>query len=134
MGARDDLLQLLESDPEMLRGAAARSRALTDPEGRYTDEDIDQIVHAFGSALREGLRDEGTAARDLLIEGAVPAVLEQGETAASLARSAAIFGVLLAGDAAALLPEGSREEAVGWLAAFFGDWASDVVTAAGASS
>lgn len=134
MAPRDDLLQLLEADPELLRGAAARSRALTDPEGRYTDEDVDQIVHAFGSALREALLEEGTAARDLLIEGVIPAVLEQGETAATLARSSALFGVLLAGDVAPRLPAESREVAVGWLAAFFGDWANDVVAAAGAGA
>ncbi|HXH88526.1 MAG TPA: hypothetical protein VNI55_07975 [Gaiellaceae bacterium] len=131
MAARDELLELLDSDPELLRGTAARSRALTDPDGRYTDEDVDQIVYAFGTALREGLRDEGTAARDLLIESVVPAVVEQGETAASLARSGALFGALLVGAVTPRLAESAREEAVGWLAEFFGAWCQDVVVAAG---
>ncbi len=61
----------------------------------------------------------------------MPAVMEQGETAATLARSGALFGVLLAGAVAPRLTDEVRDEAVGWLAEFFGAWCHDVVVAAG---
>ena len=124
------LLDLLDREPELLVEVAKRAQAVNESGQDYSDEDVAQIVHAFGGALREALAGTGSDARDLLMQTAVPAVVARGETPATLARSATVFGVLLAGAVRERVPAELTEGAVEWLAGFFGAWAHDVVEAA----
>lgn len=132
--AADDVLALLDRDPSLLRGVAARTLALTGRADDYAEDELEQLVHAFGGAIREALAGTGTEARDLLLQTGIPAVVARGQTAAQLARSGAAFGALFTATVAERLDADAREGAVATLATFFGDWARDVVEAAEGAS
>jgi hypothetical protein len=129
MAAENVLLDLLDRDPALIDDVVAETLRLTGRETAYTAEELEQLVHAFRASLREALAGSGTDARDLMIETAVPAVVAQGDTPATLARSSGVFGVLLASRVARVVPEDARDGAATWLGAFFGEWLHDIVAA-----
>lgn len=95
-------------------------------------DQVDQIMRGFETVILEALRDGTDTSRQLLLETAVPALVQGGATAAALAGSSTRFGVLLT-DVLVDLPEELAAEGRRWLAAFFDGYVQDVVRAAAAA-
>lgn len=129
--AAEVLEQAFESD-EHLVGLARR--ILEDfPElggDRYGDEDIAQILRAFGGLAIESLRGGDGSTREIFLTSAIPAVVAEGETPATLARSATLFGIVMSSEIGGSLEGEDKRAATAWLARFFGEYARDAVDAA----
>jgi len=125
-----DIIDLLDDDPSLLTDAARRTLTITNRGDAYTEEELDQLVHAFGGALRERLAGTGTEVLDFMLQTAIPAIVARGERVSELARSSAVFGVLLSVAITERLEPDARGAAVTELASFFGEWERDIVEAA----
>jgi hypothetical protein len=114
--------------PQMV--AFARRDADLDPGSRiaeFSDADVEQFVNAYEALFLEALAGSGRETRDLVLETALPPIVDLGQTSLDMVRSNAISAVMLTHR---LLPQVSperREDAARWLAAFYGGYAAEVV-------
>ena len=111
----------------------ARARQVLDAAGssaKWTDEDLGQLLNAFTAMVREALERGESQTRELLLETAIPAAIAQGETSASLVKANVMFATLIATEVVADLPEDQREDALVWLAGFFGEYVCEMLEAA----
>lgn len=118
------------------RVLALADRMLTDyPElggDRFERTDIEQIIRGFAQMARETVAGTGET-RAFFLETAIPAAVANGETPSSIARSSAVFGILLSEEISAELVGDERRDAIAWLAWFFGEYAREAVEAAQAA-
>ena len=129
---RADLLRAFEQyRPQMV--ADARRDAELDPAsrvGEFSDADLEQFLNAYEALLREALTDGGRQTRDLILDTALPPILELGQTVPDMARSNVISSVMLTHRLLPLVSDEHREEALRCLAAFLSDYHSDVIARA----
>ena len=129
---RADILRAFEQyRPQMI--ADARHDAELDPTsrvGEFSDADLDQFINAYGALLREGLTSSGRETRELILDTALPPILELGQTVPDMVRSNVISSVMLTHRLLPLVAEEHREEALRCLAAFLSDYHSDVIARA----
>jgi hypothetical protein len=117
-----------ELRPQMI--AFARQDADLDPKsrvGEFGDEDIEQFLNAWEALFREALDGQGREKRDLILETALPPVMELGQTALDIARSNTISAVMTTHRLLARVAGEHRDEAARWLARFFSDYGREVV-------
>lgn len=115
--------------PRML--ADAKRDADLDPASRiddFAEADLEQFLNAYEALMREALTDGGTATRDLILETALPPILELGQTPADMVRSNVISAVMMGHRLLPLVPEELRDEAARCLAVFLSDYHYDVIT------
>jgi hypothetical protein len=126
---RADVLRAFEQlRPRMLDDA--RRDADLDPTSRideFPDSDLEQFLNAYEKLLREALTDGGREVRELILETALPPVLELGQSVADMVRGNVISAVMLAHRLLPLVPEERRDEAARCLAAFLADYHYDVI-------
>ena len=114
--------------PQML--ADAKRDADLDPASRiddFSEPDLEQFLNAYEALMREALTDGGTATRDLILETALPPILELGQTPADMVRSNVISAVMMSHRLLPLVPEDLRDEAARCLAAFLSDYHHEVI-------
>jgi hypothetical protein len=132
MTDRDTLDELSEAfrrlRPQMVE--LARRDADLDPKSRideFSDADIEQFLNAYAAIFQEALDGSGRQTRELVLETALPPIVEFGQTSLDMVRSNMISAVMLTHR---LLPQVSaerREDAARWLAAFYGEYSSEVI-------
>jgi hypothetical protein len=113
--------------PQML--ADAKRDADLDPASRiddFSEPDLEQFLNAYDALMREALTDGGTATRDLILETALPPILELGQTPADMVRSNVISAVMLAHRLLPLVRPEQRDEAARWLASFYSTYAHEL--------
>jgi hypothetical protein len=98
--------------------------------GRYSREELKQLLNGFSALLKEALEERGSETYELFLSTAVPGMIADGQTTETLVEASASFGTLISMDLVAAVPEEHREAAAVWLAQFFGRYAGDVVRAA----
>ncbi len=98
--------------------------------GRYSREELKQLLNGFSALLKEALEDRGSETYDFFIETAVPGMVADGQPTESLLQASASFGTLISTDLSGALPREHREAAATWLAMFFGRYVADVYIAA----
>jgi hypothetical protein len=116
-----------ELRPHML--AFARRDAELDPQRRaddISDDDIEQFFNAYEALFRESLEGSGRDKRDLILETALPPVMDLGSTALDLVRGNVVSAVLLTHRLLPRVSEGHRDAAARWLAVFFSDYSREV--------
>ena len=115
---------------------AAIAAQLGDGEVEATQTDqaaTEQFLRAFEALMREAL-EGGRDQRDLVMDAAIPALVEHGMTTAELVNSHTAFFVALAPPLVeAVEPAGLRDEAALWLAAYAGDYTREVAERAEAA-
>lgn len=97
--------------------------------GKYSELEIGQLLNGLEAMLIEALEETGDATQTLFLETAIPALVAGGETAASISRSTVTFAILVANELASRLSS-AQEEALAWLASFFGVYVCRMVDAA----
>jgi hypothetical protein len=126
---RADLLGAFERlRPQMLEDA--RRDADLDPASRideFDEKDLEQFLNAYEALLREALTDGGRQTRDLILETALPPILELGQTVPDMVRSNVISSVMLTHRLLPLVADERRDEAARCLAAFLSDYHHDVI-------
>ena len=126
---RADLLRAFEQyRPQMI--ADARRDAELDPAsrvGEFSDADLEQFLNAYGALLHEGLTGSGRQTRELILDTALPPILELGQTVPDMVRSNVISSVMLTHRLIPLVADEHREEAVRCLAAFLSEYHADVI-------
>jgi len=127
--AHDSLIQLVGPDrhAELLAVVKDVVRAVPEMSGRYGDEELEQLVRAFGGVLSEALEGDSRERLELLVETAVPAFVADGQTVSSLARASGMFAVAVSASLVLSVPEEERAASAAWLAAFFGEYTQAVV-------
>jgi hypothetical protein len=90
------------------------------------DAAADQFLRAFTALLREGLRGE-RGQRSMVMETAIPALVEHGQTSLDMLRGHVRFFTLLAPRLVAGVPEDQRADAAVWLARYASDYTAEVV-------
>ena len=116
-----------EVRPQMVQ--FAREDADLDPNRRaddFSDADIEQFLNAWEALFLEALEGTGRAKRDLILETALPPVLELGGGAADLVRGNVVSAVMTTHRLLARVADGQRDEAARWLARFFSGYAREV--------
>ncbi|HVM18013.1 MAG TPA: hypothetical protein VM290_10575 [Gaiellaceae bacterium] len=128
---RQALLDALEATRAEQLALARRAVAET-PEmaGRYGEEDVRQLLNGFETLLTESVDGGGSETREFFIGTAVPALVADGQSPASLVQGTVTFVTLLATQLGERLPPEHRDEGRVWLAGFFGGYCRDVVAAA----
>ena len=114
--------------PRMLDHAAAD--ADLDPNSRFDEfrsEDLEQFLNAYEALFMEALEGRGTETRDLILDTALPPIVELGQTARDMARSNVISAVMLAHRLLPLVKPELRDDAARWLAAFLSTYSYEVI-------
>lgn len=95
--------------------------------GKYGEEELDQLVRAFEAVVAESLEGSGREQMDLLVGSAVPALIADGQTTSTLARAVGALAVVISTSLLRDMPRAEHDDAAGWLAGFFGEYAQAVV-------
>ena len=95
----------------------------------YGEEDLRQLLNGFEALLVEELGGGG-GTREFFIGTAIPAMVADGQSPASLVQGAAMFGALVTSEIASRVDADARDDARVWLASFFGAYCRDVLVAA----
>jgi hypothetical protein len=118
-----------ELRPDMIENAAA-DRDL-DPASRFDEfraEDLEQFLNAYEAMFMEALEGQGRGTRDLILETALPPVVdEMGQTARDMVRGNVVSAVMLAHRLLPLVREDLRDDAARWLASFLSGYSHEVV-------
>jgi hypothetical protein len=117
-----------ELRPQMYENAARD--ADLDPESRFGDfseEDVEQFLNAFEALMHEAFEGEGRARRDLILDTALPPVMELGQTPLSFVRSNVISAVMLSHRLLPLVAPELRDDAARWLARFWSQYTLEIV-------
>jgi hypothetical protein len=127
---REDILRAFRDlRPDMV--AFARRDADLDPQSRadeFSDADIEQVLNAWEGLIVEALTGTGRTTRDLVLDTALePIVRSLKQTTADMVRSNTISAVMLTHRVLSKIPDEQREQAARWLAAFYGDYAHELV-------
>jgi hypothetical protein len=132
MTDRDTLAELSEAfnrlRPQMVE--LARRDADLDPNSRideFSDADIEQIFNAYAALFQEAIDGSGRQTRELVLQTALPPIVEFGQTSLDMVRSNMISAVMLTHRLLPQVSEERREDAARWLAAFYGDYCSEVI-------
>lgn len=104
----------------MVTGVAALT---PDMAGHYGEEELDQLVRGFGSVLQEALAGDSRDRLELFVGSAIPALMADGRTRDSLMRGVASVAVIVSTSLVRETPIEQKDEAVAWLAGFFGEYA-----------
>lgn len=96
------------------------------PEG-VTETDLEQLINGFQAVVLEDLEQTAARVRDVFIDDVVSVSVALGQSPGQLARSAAIYGVLLSHVLVERIEPDARDAALRWLARFWGAWSHDVV-------
>ena len=104
---------------------AAQSATAGMGEGRYSDDELAQLVHGFTVLIDEAL-DGRADAFDLFIETAVPGLLADGQTPSALVAGSATFVTLVTAHVLDRVPAPVRGEVAVWLAVYFGRYCGAV--------
>ncbi len=123
-----EIRRALETEDGWLLDLARRAMAESALVTETSDDQLVQLVHALRLILLEALEGRDDTRR-LVIETAVPAYVEAGETTANLAGATVRFAVLLAGDLGERVAAEHRLGAVGWVASFYGTYACETFEA-----
>jgi hypothetical protein len=113
--------------PQMLQNA--RRDADLDPKSRieeFPDEDIEQFLNAYEALFLEALEGRGREKRDLILETALPPVMDLGSTALDLVRGNVVSAVMTAHRLLERVADDQRDEAARWLARFFSDYTREI--------
>jgi len=114
--------------PSML--ANAERDADLDPNSRieeFADQDLEQFLNAYEAMFMEALEGRGTATRDLILETALPPIIEFGQTSLDMVRSNVISAVMMAHRLLPLVSEERRDDAARWLAAFLSGYSYEAI-------
>ena len=114
--------------PVMLENA--ERDAELDPNSRigdFSEQDLEQFLNAYEAMFTEALEGEGRATRDLIIETALPPIIEFGQTSLDMVRSNVVSAVILAHRMLPLVSEEHREDAARWLAHFLSSYSYELV-------
>ena len=117
-----------ELRPHMI--ANARRDADLDPDSRIDDfqePELEQFLNAYEAMFMEAVDGQSRETRDLVLETALPPVLEMSGTPLTLVRSNVLSSVMLAHRLLPLIPEDLREEAARWLAWFYSGYVEEMV-------
>ena len=116
-----------ELRPQMLANAAAD--ADLDPQSRldeFAEGDLEQVLNAYEAMFMEALQGRGRQTRDLILETALPPIIDLGQTALDMVRSNVISAVMLAHRLLPLVRPELRDEAARWLASFYSTYAHEL--------
>ena len=117
-----------ELRPHMLDNA--RRDSDLDPDSRiddFSESDLEQFLNAYEALFLEALEGQSTENRDLILDTALPPVLELSGTVLTLVRSNVLSAVMLAHRILPRVREDLREEAARWLAHFYSGYTEEVV-------
>jgi hypothetical protein len=115
-----------ELRPHMLDNA--RLDADLDPDSRIDDfdpADLEQFLNAYQALFFEAVDGKSRETRDLVLDTALPPVLELTGTPLTLVRSNVISAVMLTHRLVPLIREDLRDEAARWLAWFYSDYTEE---------
>jgi hypothetical protein len=125
---REDLARAFaELRPKFVENA--RRDADLDPDRRadgFSDADLEQFVNAYEALFLEAIEGRGREKRDLILETALPPILELGSTSLDVVRSNVVSAVMTTYRLLPRVPEERREEAARWLATFFADYTREI--------
>ena len=127
-----ELLAQLGADSGHLLGVAKRVLAVTPGMGSdlYSDAELGQLLNGFKALLTEGLEETGSEVFDFFVDTAVPGLVADGQSAATLSQAAATFSVFCALWLAEGLSAPNREDGQVWLAGFLGRYVRAVAESA----
>ncbi len=114
--------------PVML--ANAERDAELDPNSRideFAEQDLEQFLNAYEAMFMEALEGTGSATRDLILETALPPIIEFGQTSLDMVRSNVISAVMLSHRLLPLISEEHRDDAARWLAAFLSSYSYEAI-------
>ena len=114
--------------PHMLDNA--RRDSDLDPDSRIDDfspADLEQFLNAYEALFMEAVEGKSRETRDLILDTALPPVLEMSGTPLTLVRSNVLSAVMLAHRMLPLVREDLREEAARWLAWFYSGYVEETV-------
>lgn len=112
---------------ELLRLVTNVVAVVPEMAGHYGEDELDQLVRGFAAVLAEALRGDERDQMELLVGSAIPALVADGQTTSTLARAVGSLAVVVSTSLVRDLPEAERDDAAGWLAGFFGEYAQAVV-------
>jgi hypothetical protein len=126
-----ELKTALQEHRELLFEAARKAYGSLPNPGviQYGEEDLRRVLTGFETLLLEALEGR-SAAMELFLETAIPALVARGRRVPDLMHTVATFSILLSFQVNGLLPEPLRAEAAQFFATFFGTYAERVVVAA----
>jgi len=114
--------------PSMI--ANAERDADLDPNSRlgdFSEQDLEQFLNAYEAMFMEALEGTGRATRDLILETALPPIIEFGQTSLDMVRSNVISAVMMTYRMLPLISDEHREEAARWLAAFHSGYSYELI-------
>jgi hypothetical protein len=123
----DDLRAAIQASHDDLLALAQRVLS-SDLATKTPDEQVGQLVRATEAMLAEAL-DGRTDTRDFVLETAVPAYVEAGETASTVAGASVRFAVQLADLLAGRVSPEHRAATVEWVAEFYAAYTSATIEA-----
>lgn len=109
--------------------AIAQSNRTAGGAGLFNDKVVENLVGGLLTSIEEALEGGVKEKRALVLETAIPALVESGRDYATTARSLTALGVMLSHEVASELAPDLRGEAITWLAACIGEIVGDVVRA-----
>ncbi len=98
--------------------------------GRYSREELEQLIRGFEALLLEELFQRGRETRELFMETAIPGLVGDGQRVASLTHASTTFSLLVAVEVLDEIGPEHRPGATVWLADFFGGYVSEVAAVA----
>lgn len=123
-----ELRRVIETDDG---GILAAAREVTEGDllrAETPEEQLVQLVHAVRAMLLEAL-EGGDETRRLVIETAIPAYVEAGDTAATIGGAITRFAVLVAEHIGSRVEPDLRTAAVAWLASFYARYVCETLEA-----
>lgn len=114
---KEELRAAIEASHDDLL-ALARSVLATGLSTETPEQQLEQLVRALVAMLLEGLEGR-TETRDFVIETALPAYVEAGESASSIAGASVRFAVQLADLLASRVSAENRAAAIEWTADYY---------------
>ena len=95
--------------------------------GNYGEDELDQLVRAFGAVVAESLAGSEREQMHLLAGSAVPALIADGQTTSTLARAVGSLAVVISASLLRDMPPAEQDDAAAWLAGFFGEYTKAIV-------
>jgi hypothetical protein len=108
--------------------ANARKDKDLDPDSRvdeFCDRDLEQFLNAYEALFLEAVEGATHETRDLILDTALPPILESASSPLTLIRSNVLSAVLLTHRLVPLVREDLRDEAARWLAWFYAGYVEE---------
>ena len=116
-----------ELRPRMIENA--HRDADLDPDSRiddFSDADLEQFLNAYQALFFEAVDGQSRATRDLVLDTALPPVLESSGSPLTLVRSNVISAVMLTHRLVPIVRPELRDEAARWMAWFYSGYTEEL--------